>query len=165
MPVNTRLRAASFVMVATLLAMAPAGQPVKPDRDLRGVWTLQRQVRNGREVPMNALMLISRTHYARITVERDRPRFPEGFEFRKPEALTADQQRFVAALFPRSNSNGGTYRVSGNTFYFTAFAHQNPNAEGGEFRRTFELQGNRLELVQEGDRAAEEIWERVERWQ
>jgi len=148
--------------VAFALLLATTGGAQQTSDDLRGVWKLTRLTEGGKDVPMNAFMFLSKTYYSRVTVEKDRPKFPKGFDFRKPETLTPEQQHTVALLFPRSNSNGGTYHVEGNTFFFTALAHQNPNAEGVEFRRRMELHGNTLRLVQEADRGADETWLRVE---
>lgn len=157
------MRAASRQRVLAILLLGCLTTPARAQDapDLRGVWRLVSITDSGRDVPMNALMFLTKQYYARVTVDKDREKFV-GFDFRKPESLTLNQQRLVAMTFPRSNSNGGTYRVVGDTFYFTALAHQNPNAEGQEFRRKLELKGNRLRLVQESDRKAEEVWERVE---
>jgi hypothetical protein len=154
-----RRLAAAFLAAAAVVSPSSAQQP---SHDLRGVWRLVSITDSGRNVPMNALMFLSATYYGRITVEKNRPKFETGIDFRKPETLTPEQQRFVSMLFPRSNSNGGTYRVAGDTFHFTAIAHQNPNAEGQEFRRRIRRDGKRLRLIQESDRKAEEVWKRVE---
>jgi hypothetical protein len=150
------------LLVGIVCAAFLAGTPRADNGpDLRGVWTLVSLTEEGKPVAMNAMMILTKQYYARVTVEKNRPKF-EGFDFRKPEALTPEQLRLVAFTFPRSNSNGGTYRVEGDMFLFTATAHQNPNAEGQDFRRRIALTGTRLKMIQESGQKAEEVWERVE---
>lgn len=132
--------------------------------DLRGVWKIVSYTRDGRQVPMEAMMIITEHHFARVLVEKNRKKF-EGFNFRQIDKLTPEQQRLVAENFVRSNASAGTYRVEAGTFYFKSAAHHNPGAEGHEAKRRIDLKGDRLRLYgPAGSGVLEEIWERVERF-
>jgi len=152
------LAVAVALVLATFSIRSVFGQPTN---DLRGVWKLVSITQEGKDVPTNGWMVITREHYIRVATEKGRPLL-EGIPFRTPEKLTPEQQRLVAMTLPRSNSNAGTYHIDGNTFSFTSVAHSNPDAEGHDFHRKIELNGTHLRLIQETGTKADERWERVE---
>lgn len=133
-------------------------------RDLVGVWRLASYTRDGKPVPMEAMLIITPRHFTRTLMEKDRPSFA-AFDFRQVGALTPAQTRLIAETYPRSNFSAGTWRVAGETFYFTSTSHHNPDAVGREADRAFELAGDKLRLsAKAGSGVVDERWERVEKF-
>lgn len=132
--------------------------------DLRGVWKSVSYVRDGKNVPLDAMMIVTRGYFSRVESERDRPSLA-GIDFRAPATLSAEQLRRVAESFPRTNASSGTYRVDGDTFYFTSVTHHNPDAVGHEAKRKIALTGDRLVLSgPAGSGVLQETWQRVEKF-
>ena len=154
------LFAVMTIVGAVLHAQSPAS-PAAPD--LRGVWKIVSYVRDGKPVEMDAVMIVTDRYFSRVESERNRPSL-DGVDFRKVDALTPAQIRLVAEAFPRANAAAGTYRIEGQTFYFTSVAHHNPAAVGHEAKRTIDLRGDRLILSgPAGSGVLAETWERIEK--
>jgi hypothetical protein len=153
------------VLAAAVTVPAAAWQArPAPGRELVGVWRLVSYTRDGRTVPMTALLIITPRHFTRALMENDRPSF-RAFDFRQLDALTAAQMRLIAETYPRSNFAAGTWRVEGTTFYFRSTSHHNPDAVGRESDRTFEVDGDQLRMrAKAGSGEVDERWERVERF-
>lgn len=132
--------------------------------NLQGVWKCVSYVRDGRPVPIDAIMIISRGYFSRVESDHARPSL-EGIDFRKPASLSPEQLRRVAESFPRANASAGTYRIEADTFFFTSMTHHNPDAVGHEAKRRIALTGDRLVLSgPAGSGVLEETWQRVEKF-
>src|SRR5688500_376670 len=108
---------------------------------------------------MGGMLIITPRHFTRALMEKDRPSFA-GFDFRQVHALTPEQTRLIAETYPRSNFAAGTWRLDGQTFYFTSTSHHNPDAVGRESDRAVELTGDRLRLsAKAGSGNVDERWE------
>ncbi len=156
-----RIRLSALGLGLALIACAITPSQAQQPYDLRGVWKLTSITLQGKDVPSNGWMIITKQYYVRVVTEKGRDTLRD-VPFRTPEKLTPGQQRRVALTFPRSNDNGGTYYVKDGYWYFRALALNRPDIEGNEFRRRIELSGSKLRLVQETADKADERWERVE---
>lgn len=159
-----RMTLGAVVAAMGWLAVAVAQDRPAAGRDLVGVWRLAAYTRDGKAVPMDAMLIITPKHFTRTLMEKDRPSFA-AFDFRQVGAMTPAQMRLVAESYPRSNFSAGTWRVDGRTFYFTSRTHHNPDAVGRESDRAFELAGDSLRLsAKAGSGVVDERWERVEKF-
>lgn len=153
-----------FLLILPTVAAGIIPLGAQQQLDLQGVWKIVSYTRDGRKLEMEAMMVITRQHFTRVLMEKNRRKF-EGFDFRQVEKLTPEQHRLVAEDFPRFNASAGTYRVEGDTFYFTSAAHHNPGAVGNESERKIDLKGDRLRLYgPAGSGVLDETWERVEKF-
>ncbi len=131
--------------------------------DLRGVWRMVSYVRDGRPVQMEAMMLLTSSHFTRVLRQENRKKFD--FNFRQVDNLTPEQHRAMAEAFVLFNAAAGTYRIDGDICYFRSTVHHNPGAEGHEAKRNIDWNGDRLRLYgPAGSGVLEEIWERVEKF-
>jgi hypothetical protein len=159
-------RGALILVAAALASLGVAADarrsPAVPD--LRGVWRVVSYVRDGKTVPMDAVMIVTPGHFSRVESERDRNAL-EGVDFRRTDRLTPEQLRVVADAYSKTNASAGTYRIDADTFYFTSIVHHNPQAAGHEAKRKLMLNGDRLVLSgPAGSGDLVETWERVEKF-
>jgi hypothetical protein len=157
-------RTALVVAAAVAASLGVAGETQRPGAspDLRGVWKLASYVRDGKPVPMDAVMIITPGHFSRVESERDRNAL-DGIDFRHTDKLTPEQLRIVAEAYSKTNASAGTYRTDAGMFYFTSMVHHNPQAAGHEAKRKLSLNGDRLILSgPAGSGDLIETWERVE---
>jgi hypothetical protein len=156
-------------LILAAAALASLGVSVDAGRapaatDLRGVWKVVSYVRDGKTVPMDAVMIVTPQHFSRVESERGRNAL-EGLDFRRPDTLTPEQLRIVAEAYSKTNASAGTYRTDADTFYFTSIVHHNPQAAGHEAKRKMALNGDRLILSgPAGSGELVETWERVEKF-
>ena len=159
-------RGALIIAAAALASLGVAADarhsPAAPD--LRGVWKVVSYVRDGQNVPMDAVMIVTTQHFSRVESERGRNAL-EGVDFRRTDKLTPEQMRTVAEAYSKTNASAGTYRTDADTFYFTSMVHHNPQAAGHEAKRKMALTGDRLTLSgPAGSGQLVETWERVEKF-